>query len=411
MKTLSAGRAVRGASTLAELTTMQVGGPIAELVEAETEEQVLEAVRRADAAGLPLLAIGGGSNIVGGDAPFEGIVLRDLRDGFAAVDIAGGVLENLDALENAGAPENPEALENPDSSENAEESRDPEQGQNHDGRVWVEATAEAGMGWDEFVAATLEQGLSGLEALSGIPGTVGAAPVQNIGAYGHDVAETLVRIRAFDRQTGDTVVLEADSLDFGYRTSALKRSIRDGWGPSPRWIVLSATFRLERSEQSMPIAYGQLAASLGVQAGERAAAKAVREAVLALRASKGMVLDDADRDTYSCGSFYTNPVLTEAEAAKLPEEAPKFAAGSKEVGAAAPGEGLVKTSAAWLIDHAGFPAGYAMPGPAALSTKHCLALTNRGGATGADIRALSAEVVAGVRERFGVELVPEPILL
>ena len=384
MKTLPEGRAVRGASTLAELTTMQVGGPIAELVEAETEEQVIEVVKRADAASLPLLAIGGGSNIVGSDAPFEGIVLRDLRRGFSVAD--------ADASAEADA-------------ETAEPTRQAQPAQ------WAEATAEAGMGWDEFVAATLESGLSGLEALSGIPGTVGAAPVQNIGAYGHDVAETLVRIRAFDRKTGESVVLEADSLDFGYRTSALKRSIRDGWGPSPRWIVLAATFRLERSEQSMPIAYGQLAASLGVQAGERAAAKAVREAVLALRASKGMVLDDADRDTYSCGSFYTNPVLTEAEAAKLPEDAPKFAAGSAEVGAAAPGEGLVKTSAAWLIDHAGFPAGYAMPGPAALSTKHCLALTNRGGATGADVRALSDVIVKGVRERFGVELVPEPILL
>lgn len=372
MMTYPAGRAVSGASSLAELTTIEIGGPIEWLVEATSEDMILRAVTVADSEGKPLLALGGGSNILASDEPFAGIVVRDMRRGLTVSDAV---------------------------------SRDDE------GREWVEVSAEAGLGWDEFVAATLDLGLSGLEALSGIPGTVGAAPVQNIGAYGHDVAATLTHLRAFDRHTATIVQLEASQLDFGYRTSALKRSIKEGWGPSPRWIVLSVAFRLERSRLSAPVAYGQLAARLGVSAGERAEAQAVREAVLALRASKGMVLDDADRDTYSCGSFYTNPVLSESEAANLPEDAPKFSAGSAEVGAAAPGEGIVKTSAAWLIDHAGFPAGYAMPGPAALSTKHCLALTNRGGATGAQMRALSDEIVAGVRERFGVELVPEPILL
>ncbi len=378
MKTYPAGRATSGATTLAELTTMQVGGPVASYVEADTEEKILAAVDHADGHGTPLLVIGGGSNIVASDVPFGGTVLRDVRRGLAVRDLDG-----------------PAGLDGPGGA-----------GSRH-----AEVTVEAGMGWDEFVAATLERGLAGLEALSGIPGTVGAAPVQNIGAYGHDVSASLVRVRAFDRKGAETVILQRDELDFGYRTSALKRSIGEGFGPSPRWVVLAVTFRLEYAALSVPIAYGQLAARLGVEAGQRADAKAVREAVLALRASKGMVLDDSDRDTYSCGSFFTNPVLSEAEAARLPEDAPRFVAGSSEVGAAAPGEGRVKTSAAWLIDHAGFPAGYGLPGPAALSTKHCLALTNRGRARGADIRALSDEIIEGVRERFGVELVPEPILL
>lgn len=265
------------------------------------------------------------------------------------------------------------------------------------------------MVWDEFVAWSLEEGLSGIEALSGIPGTVGAAPVQNVGAYGHEVSDALVAIRAWDRAEGGVTVIPAGDLGLAYRDSLLKRSLHEGdaqgrvWGPTGRWVVLDATFRLERSDLSAPVLYRELAARLGVERGERAGARRVRETVLELRASKGMVLDPADHDTWSAGSFFTNPIVSEEEAARLPEGAPRFPLE----------DGRVKTSAAWLIDHAGFSTGFALAGArpegASLSTKHVLALTNRGGARASEVVELALAVRAGVEERFGVRLVPEPV--
>ena len=262
----------------------------------------------------------------------------------------------------------------------------------------------AGTPWGAFVSWTLDQGLSGLEALSGIPGTVGASPVQNVGAYGHEVAETLDHVLVWDRQEGHEARLSAEDLGFGYRTSVIKRSLSADWGPTGRWVVLDAVFRLERSALSAPVLYGELARRIGARAGERAQARLVREAVLALRAGKGMVLDDADHDTWSAGSFFTNPILSADEADALPAGAPRFPAG----------DGRVKTSAAWLIDHAGFTKGFALPEAgdpprASLSTKHVLALTNRGGAAASDIEALARAVRAGVRRAYGVDLVPEPV--
>ena len=208
----------------------------------------------------------------------------------------------------------------------------------------------------------------------------------------------------WDRQEGHEARLSAEDLGFGYRTSVIKRSLSADWGPTGRWVVLDAVFRLERSALSAPVLYGELARRIGARAGERAQARLVREAVLALRAGKGMVLDDADHDTWSAGSFFTNPILSADEADALPAGAPRFPAG----------DGRVKTSAAWLIDHAGFTKGFALPEAgdpprASLSTKHVLALTNRGGAAASDIEALARAVRAGVRRAYGVDLVPEPV--
>lgn len=368
MKHYPVGRIKRGAKTLADLTTIQVGGPIDRFVTAEYEKDVIETIVQTDETSTPLLVIGGGSNILASDEPFHGTVLRDMRTR-VTID---------------------EEHSTPDT---------------------CVVTAEAGLGWDEFVAWTIEEGLSGIEALSGIPGTVGAAAVQNIGAYGYDISSTLLRVRAFDRQSREIVTLDNAELGFGYRTSILKQSIGGQWGPSPRHVVLSATFALTRGKLSQPIAYKQLAYRLGVEEGARVKTAQARDGVLALRASKGMLLDDTDRDTYSCGSFFTNPVLTPEQARELPLNAPRFSAGSTAVGAAAPEAGSVKTSAAWLIETAGFPAGYGDRRRAALSSKHCLALTNRGEATGADVRELANKIVEGVRGVFGIELKPEPIIL
>ncbi|WP_147680136.1 UDP-N-acetylmuramate dehydrogenase [Actinomyces ruminicola] len=376
------GAAAGPAPTLAELTTLRVGGPVGTYVEARTEAELIDAVRQADAAGTPLLVIGGGSNILAADAGFAGVVVRDARQQvtLSADDRCGG----------------------------------------------VEFTATAGTTWDDLVREAIASHWGGFAPLSGIPGTVGAAPVQNIGAYGAEVAELLASVRAWDRATGRPVQLPLARLHLSYRDSELKRSLTDAeigggrtWGPTGRWVVLSVTFSVRAASLSAPIAYDQLARTLGVEVGDRVDARAVREAVLELRRSKGMVLDDADHDTWSAGSFFTNPILTRAQADALPAQAPRFpvadhsqmVAGTRQAPVV---EGLVKTSAAWLIDHAGFGKGFAPAtagaDPAAtLSTKHVLALTNRGHARAADLAGLRDAVVAGVRERFGVTLVPEPV--
>lgn len=368
---LPAGRSVPGAKTLADLTTIGVGGPITTLVEAEKEADLIEAVRAADDEGKPLLVIGGGSNVLARDDAFEGVVVRDMRSDIRLIQEGGCEGANLRVL--------------------------------------------GGTGWDELVVHTIQNEWMGLEALSGIPGTVGAAPIQNIGAYGQEIASSVARVQTWDRKTQSRREFTMNELGFGYRTSILKQTFSDGWGPSPRYIVLHVDLQLRIASLSAPVRFGQLSKILGVEGGTRVPATDVRAAVLELRRSKGMVLDDTDRDSYSCGSFFTNPVLTEEQAAALPDDAPRYPVTDESrlvLGAAAPTiEGQVKTSAAWLIDHAGFPAGYAMPGPAALSTKHCLALTNRGGASGEGLRNLACTVRDGVRERFGVELHPEPTVV
>lgn len=366
-------------TTFVQLTTFHLGGPIARFEETSTEAELIDAVRGADADGTPLLVLGGGSNILPSDEPFDGLVVRDTRR-----EITGGAPSSC---------------------------------------VGALVSAPAGAVWDDLVQFAIASEWMGVEALSGIPGSVGAAPVQNVGAYGQEVAETLASVRVWDRLEGRPRLLALSELQLGYRDSLLKRTLRDQaagggrtWGPTGRYVVLQVDFQMRLASLSAPIRYAELARKLGVEVGARVPARDVREAVLELRRSKGMVVDESDHDTWSAGSFFTNPILTAQEAQALPPDAPRFAVSDHTAihqidGAPPVVPGLVKTSAAWLIDHAGFGKGYGLPGPAALSTKHVLALTNRGGATAADVKALAAEVVEGVRKVFGVTLVPEPVVL
>ena len=397
-------------TTFAELTTIGVGGPVARFIEPTTRVGVIEAVEEADAKGLPLCVIGGGSNMLVSDTPFPGVVVRDARRAITVPDEAAPV---------------------------------------EGGDRTVHINAEAGCNWDDFVAFTVEMGLEGVEGLSGIPGTVGASVVQNIGAYGQEVASSVESVEVWDRKDKRTVELTPDDLRFGYRSSALKSSMYAApatpaaeFFPTPRYVVLSVTFALRHSATGT-VGYGQLAKALGVQVGDRMETRAIRNAVLKVRASKGMLEDAArylspamdgtkradqvrialraqygddperavqdhpDHDRHSCGSFFMNPILTAEQAARLPEDAPRFDAALPD---GTPG---VKTSAAWLIDHAGFHKGFktAEDAKAGLSTMHTLALTNRGGAQASDVADLARAVQDGVEAAFGVRLVPEPVVV
>lgn len=341
---------------LAALTTLRVGGPAREVRDAGTEQELIDAVRDADASETPLLMLGGGSNLLVSDAGFDGVVIRDMR-----ADVT---------LVNDGACGG------------------------------LSITATAGMPWDPLVEQAVASEWSGFEALSGIPGSTGATPIQNVGAYGAEVSDLVALIRTWDRETGTIRSLPLAKAGFAYRDSMLKRTMTDGpWGPTPRYVVLQVTFHTRMASLSAPVRYAQLASALDVELGTRVPIADVRDAVLALRASKGMVLDPDDHDTWSAGSFFTNPVVPDDA---LPAGAPRYPSGR---------EGLVKTSAAWLIEHAGFSRGFALAhgSPAALSTKHTLALTNRGGAAADDLVALARALRDGVRDAFGITLVPEPV--
>jgi UDP-N-acetylmuramate dehydrogenase len=332
---------------LAPLTTLRLGGPAGRLVEATSADAVVQAVRDADATGEPLLLLGGGSNVVIADDGWPGTVVH--------VANTGRVVE-----------------------------RQP------DGSVLL--TVEAGSDWDEVVAATVADGLGGLECLSGIPGRTGATPVQNVGAYGVEVADLLVDVDLYDRRTGAVRShVPAAELGLAYRTSVLKG--RDDA------VVLRVRFALPGTDASAPVRYPELARTLGVEAGAQVPAAVAREAVLDLRRRKGMVLDVHDHDTWSAGSFFTNPVLDDGQ---VPPDAPRYPAGP----------GKAKVPAAWLIEQAGFRRGHPGPGGrVALSGKHVLALTNRGGGTTAELLTLAREVRDGVSSRWGVPLSPEPVLV
>jgi UDP-N-acetylmuramate dehydrogenase len=344
---------------LADYTTLGLGGPARTFVAAASEPGLIEAVRTADATGDPVLLIGGGSNLVIADAGFPGTVIHVNTRGIGYRQ-AGG--DGVDA---------------------------------------VDATVAAGEDWDGVVAAAVAEGLAGLESLSGIPGRAGATPIQNVGAYGREVAEVITQVRVYDRQEARIQVIPNEKCFFAYRSSLFKSA--------SRYVVLDVTFRLARRSLSMPVKYAELATELGVEMGERAGVGEVRSSVLKIRARKGMVLNPGDPDTRSAGSFFTNPVLTTEELARAEAAAAARAAGPVpryEVGA-----GLVKVPAAWLIEHAGFAKGHGAPGPARVSSKHTLALINAGDATTADLLALAREIVSGVRAVFGVTLTPEPTLV
>ncbi len=343
--------AARTGVPFAELTTLRVGGPAGRLVDIASVDDLAAVL--ADSADESVLILGGGSNLLVADAGYGGTVARMVADGLAV----------------SGSGDSDEVC----------------------------VVVEAGAGWDDLVAHTVAEGWAGVEALSGIPGSAGATPIQNVGAYGQEVADVITAVHTWDRRTGAARTFAPAECSFAYRDSLFKKTAR--------YVVTAVELRLTAGGASRPVRYAELARTLGVEIGARAPVAEVRDAVLALRRSKGMVLDDADHDTWSAGSFFTNPILSMAIAgAALPDDAPRFPAG----------DGLVKTSAAWLIEQAGFAKGHGSAlndGRALLSTKHTLALTNRGSATAEDVLALAREVRAGVLDRFGIELDHEPVLL
>jgi UDP-N-acetylmuramate dehydrogenase len=345
---------------LSSLTTMRVGGPAARLLTVETTDELVDAVREVDDAEEPLLVLSGGSNLVVADQGFPGTVVRVASKGVTreSVDSCGGAVVRV----------------------------------------------AAGEDWDGLVACAVEQGWAGIEALSGIPGLTGATPIQNVGAYGQEVAQTVAQVRTWDRAEQAVRTFFNADCRFTYRHSRFKGT--------DRFVVLDVLYQLEVADLSRPIAYAALADGLGVPLGTRVPLGDTRAAVLEQRRKRGMVLDAADHDTWSCGSFFTNPILTKAEFDEFAERA------AERLGFDAPApprfvepDGRVKTSAAWLIEKAGFAKGFGLPSPAALSTKHTLAVTNRGGATAADVLALARELREGVEDAFGIRLVNEPVLV
>jgi len=327
-------------NSLSNYTTLKVGGPATRLVHARSEEELISAIAAADEKGEQVLILGGGSNILVSDSGFNGVVIR--------VETTGNSYE-IDACSG--------------------------------GMLQV----SAGDNWDEFVAFTLEKGLANLESLSGIPGTVGGAPIQNIGAYGHEASEVIARVRAYDRTEKQVKTFAAADCEFSYRSSIFKKS-------NSRYVILDVTFQLRQGVESLPIMYEELARELGVAIGDRVDTKKVRETVLKLRSKKGML----EGDVASAGSFFTNPIISAEEAAKLPREAPRWIQS----------DGRVKTSAAWLMEHAGVHKGDALGG-AAISQKHVLALSNSGDATAEDIVNLARSARDKVREVFGITLEAE----
>jgi len=365
-----------------ELTTLAVGGEISEFIIAVSTKELVSAALSARDAGLPVMALGGGSNLLVSDAGYDGRVIAVRTRG---VDVDFNAGDAGDADESSAS-------------------------------MSVRVRAAAGEDWDDFVSWTIDHGYSGLEALSGIPGRVGAAPIQNIGAYGQELANVVHGVHILDMASGEVRFLGRDNLAFSYRDSVFKQGLDA--------IVLSVEFDLQdvrESRLSRPIVFAQLASALGVELGEQVPVSRVRDEVLALRRSKGMVLDSSDADTRSAGSFFVNPIVTTRFAGTLPSDAPRFfLAGDTgdrilEIGAEVPPlaePGLVKLSAAWLIENAGIPRGFALPGSrASISSKHTLALTNRGDATAEEIAALARYVRSMVQSQFGVLLQPEPVFI
>jgi len=327
---------------LAPLTTLGIGGPAKQLVRVANVGELEQALAMAD----QILVLGGGSNVVVGDAGFPGVVVQ------------------------LAMPEVRVRM--------------------HDDYAIV--SAFAGAPWDAFVAQMVDSGLAGVECLAGIPGLAGATPMQNVGAYGQEVADTIVFVRAYDRERRELVTIERDACGFAYRTSMFRGSAR--------WIVLEVRFRLPRAADSMPIRYAELARALGIREGERAPLRTVRDTVIALRRGKGMVIDPADADSRSAGSFFTNPIVDDAATARLPADAPRWPQP----------DGRTKLSAAWLIEHAGFAKGTAR-GRVAISSKHALALVNRGGASATELLELATAIRESVLARFGVSLALEPVVV
>ncbi|QLD13215.1 UDP-N-acetylmuramate dehydrogenase [Microbacterium oleivorans] len=366
---------------LAELTTLRAGAVPARMIEARTTDELVATLRDLWADREPWLVVGGGSNLLVGDEPFDGTV----------------VVVRTDGIEQLPSP--------------------------LPGHVRLKV--QAGHSWDALVEHAVSAGLSGIAAMSGIPGTAGAAPVQNIGAYGQEVVQTLVEVELIDESTGDVSVVPASDLGLGFRTSVLKQ--HHGSVPERSAVILSITLELaEVGHGEFVIRGPQLRGALGLDPEAAVSLRWVRDTVLAVRASKGMVLDDADPDTWSAGSFFQNAIVSAAFARTLPDACPRWPVAPDPVAdrviplneyygvspTASSAEPDVKVSAAWLIEHAGIGKGFALPGSrAGLSTKHALALTNRGGATADQLAALARFVQQRVQAEFGLILQPEPVLV
>jgi UDP-N-acetylmuramate dehydrogenase len=423
---------------LSAYTTLGLGGPAGRFVAAGDQEQIISAVRQADRAGEPVLILGGGSNLVVADEGFGGTVIQVASRGIVVDDARPGT-DGTDGTDGES----------------------------------VLVTVAAGEPWDRLVEWSVAEGLAGLECLSGIPGLAGATPIQNVGAYGQDVSETITEVRAFDRERDEVIRLSRADCEFGYRTSMLKRAAAGL--ATGRFVVLSVTFRLWRAQAelsgagegaatgatssgapiaraasagapsagaasarapkaraasarasgrgrglSRPVKYAELARTLGVEVGGRVPLEEARSAVLALRRRKGMVLDAGDPDTRSAGSFFTNPIVSAAQFEELgrrvaerlgPQTTVPHYPADEAPPDGGPAEGAVKVPAAWLIERAGFAKGYPAHGRARISTKHTLALTNPGEATTADLLELAREIRAGVRAMFGINLANEPVLV
>jgi UDP-N-acetylmuramate dehydrogenase len=327
---------------LRDYTSLRVGGPAKKFVEAHTEAEIIAAIE--EAGDSPILIMGGGTNILVADSGFEGTVIHISNNSLKSeIDACSGATMTIGAGEN----------------------------------------------WDEFVAMTIERGFAGLESLSGIPGSIGAAPIQNIGAYGHEVSESISRVRTYDRQRKAIKTFTNSECNFSYRDSHFKSH-------PGQFIILDVSFQLRIGEFTTPIMYGELAQKLGIQVGEKAPVIATRQAVLELRKSKGMLLSHDDHDSWSAGSFFTNPIISAQQSSLLPEDAPRWPLP----------DGRIKTSAAWLIERSGIHKGDSVGG-ARISNKHVLALTNSGDATAKDIAELAKKAQNCVKEKFGISLIPE----
>lgn len=339
----------RAGVPLAPLTTLRVGGPAARMVDLEREEDLPEALADAESLDQRVFVLGSGSNVVVGDAGFPGLVIRMATRGIDVARVGDRVVVDV----------------------------------------------AAGEDWDALVVRAVEEGWTGVSSMSGIPGLVGATPIQNVGAYGQEVSDTIVRVRAYDREAGDFAEMAPPACRFGYRASIFKRS--------DRWIVTGVRFAFRRSRED-DVRYAELARALSVAEGSRAPAAQIRSTVIGLRRGKGMVLDSTDPESVSAGSFFVNPIVDAAILARVESAAgkppPRFDAG----------EGRWKVAAAWLVEQAGFAKGWSL-GRAGISRKHALAIVNRGAATASEILAAARTVRDGVRAKFGVTLEPEPVLV
>lgn len=333
-------------SDLSEFTSLHVGGPAQKIVEVSSETEIIAALE--EAGDSPVLILGGGTNMLISDSGFAGTVIRISNN---------QVKEEIDACSGATL------------------------------------TIGAGENWDGFVSSTIEGGFAGLETLSGIPGTVGAAPIQNIGAYGHEVSEFITRVRTYDRVKKELKTFANEECKFSYRNSIFKSE-------PGRYVILDVSFQLRIGEKSEPITYLELANKLGIELGERVSIQNARATVLELRGAKGMLLKADDKDSWSAGSFFTNPIISKAQADQLPATAPRWPTT----------DGQIKTSAAWLIEQAGIEKGQSHGG-AKVSSKHVLALTNSGNATAVEITELAKIASTAVKAKFGIELQPEVNLI